>query len=250
MTDDYYKDFVLALESAENSYMRELRRGNTLDERSRIRKTYDSFKDFVNKLIAELTKFVAKTQEALAKNIRKTLVKSDVKKALKGVNEKYGTNVEGITIHCPDFARYAVEVRNVSDKVWKEANRIVNKNYVDINQIDIDLNRFDAIFNQSWEDITNAAELKTVMSIEEFRSICKNEISGDSIISKTISNSIHKMKKAEIEIEYITKRRDSMEENRIVPRKLNILQRIIAKIVKFCSKILKLFSEMFGLVLG
>lgn len=244
MTDDYYKDFVLALESAENSYMRELRRVNPSDERGMLRRTYSSFKDYVNKLIAELTKFIAKSKEALTINIRKILVKSDMAKILKKADDQFGKNAQGITITCPDFPKYAIKVRDASDKVWKEAEKIINKNYVDVNQMDKDLARFEVVYNNGWEEITAATKLRTMTTIEEFRSICKNEIKGDSIISRTVSDSIHKMKKAEIEIDYISKRRTSMEENRIVPHKLNVLQRIIARMAKFCSRIWKGFVEM------
>lgn len=244
MTDDYYKDFALALEAAEDAYMKELYRRNPKDERGRTRKIFGSFKDYVNKLIAELSKFISRSKEAIMINIRKVAVKTDIARTLKQANSQYGKNTTGVKIACPDFARYAVEVRKASDKVWKYADHIVNKTYVDINQLDSDMAKFEIAFNEAWTDINAASKLKTAMTVEKFRELCKNELKGDSIISRTVADSIHKMEKARIEIDYMEKRRESMEVNRIIPHKLNILQRIMARIAKFCSGIWKGFLGM------
>lgn len=244
MTDDFYKDFTLALEAAEDSYMKELYRHNSKDERGRTRKMFGSLKDYINKLIAELSKLIARSKEALKINMRKALVKTDIAKTLKKANSQYGRKTTGITISCPDFARYAVIVRNSSDAIWKEADHIVNKNYVDIRQMDEDMRKFEYSYKLAYDNINAANKLKTTMTIEKFREICKNELKGDSIISRTVADSIHKMEKARIEIDYMEKRRESLEVNRIVPHKLNILQRIMAKIAKFCSSIWKGFVGM------
>lgn len=241
MTIDSYKDFVLGLESVEDSYIRDLRNQNSVDERSWSRKVIASFKDFVNKLVAELTKFIDRTKEAARMNFRKMAVKSDMKTMLKNTNNKFGKDATGINIECPDVGRYASEVQKASDKVWKAADKMMKRNYVDINQINNDLEAFDHTFTEAWEAINTAANRRTVMPIESFRAICENEIKGDSIVSRVVSDSIHKMKKAEIDFKYLESRIDSMDANRIVPKKLNAIQRVMSRIVKFCGAIWKGF---------
>lgn len=250
MTIDSYKDFVIGLESAEDAYFRELRKRNSPDERSWASKVVSSFKDFVNNLVAQLTKFVDSTKEALKMNFRKMAVKSDMRNMLKDVDKKFGKDAKGITIECPDIGRYATEVQKAADKVWKAADKIASKNYVDINQIDKDIEAFERTFAEGWEAITQATTRRTMMPVEKFKEICQNEIKGDSIVSRVVSDSIHKMKKAEINIKYLEDRRDSMDINRIVPKKLNALQRVMAKIAKFCGGIWKGFITMVSFIAG
>lgn len=244
MTDDFYKDFTLALEAAQTDYAKALRSMNGGDERGTTRHIFSSLKDYINKLIAELKKLIANARETAMINVRKAAVKSDVKNALKAADSKFGKNFNGYTTSCPDFNRYAVEIAKASDKVWKEAERIINKKYVDISDLDNDLERFEVIYNEGMEAISNATKLKTTMDIDEFRAMCNNELKGDSLISRTVADSMHKMKKAEINLKYMESRRDSMEYNRIIPHKYNVIQRILARIARFCSSIWKGFVGM------
>lgn len=244
MTDTCYRDFVIGLESVEDSYIRELRRKSTRDERSKPRQIIDSFKDFVNKLTAELSRFIDRTKESVVMNFRKAAVKHDVRNMLKAADEKFGKGTNGITIECPDLGRYATEVQNASEKVWKVADNIFNKTYVDIDQMNRDMATFERTIDKAWEDISIATDRTTIMPIEKFRDICMNEIKGDSIVSRVISDSIHKMKKSEINLKYLEKRMDSMDKNRIVPKRLNMAQRVIARIAKFCGDIWKNFLKM------
>lgn len=241
MTDTCYGEFILAMEAAKTDYAKKLRDMNGADERGTTRHIFSSLKDFINKLIAELKKFMAKSREAAMINIRKAVVKREVKNTLKKANAEFGKKATGVEIDCPDFNRYAVEIAKASDSIWKEADKMIHKKYVDIYQLNSDLERFEVAYNDAMETITDAAKLRTKMDIDDFRVLCNDELKGDSLVSRTIADSMHKMKKAEINLEYLESRRGSMEYNRIVPHKLNIIQRILAQITRFCSSIWKGF---------
>lgn len=143
-----------------------------------------------------------------------------------------------------DISKYKTEYLKMVNSLWKYAKKFSTIKYDSIDQIDIDMKKFDKIYNDYEYELEKIENKKIRVNIDEMISFLKKEIDGTSNVYKTIDECTTKLNDMKTSASNLLLKRDVIHSD-VIPEHVGFIKKMCMKITSFIRKKISKFISFF-----
>lgn len=143
-----------------------------------------------------------------------------------------------------DISKYKTEYLKMVNSLWKYAKKFSTIKYDSIDQIDIDMKKFDKIYNDYEYELEKIENKKIRLNIDEMISFLKKEIDGTSNVYKTIDECTIKLNDMKTSASNLLLKRDVIHSD-VIPEHVGFIKKMCMKITSFIRKKISKFISFF-----
>lgn len=205
---------------------------------SLVSKIKEFFINIINAMRSFLNNIKNKTRAFINSNILE--IKLNI------LRKKYIQDKEnGIKyIETYDISKYKTEYFKMVNSLWKYAKKFSTIKYDSIDQIDIDMKKFDKIYNDYEYELEKIENKKIRVNIDEMISFLKKEIDGTSNVYKTIDECTIKLDDMKTSASNLLLKRDVIHSD-VIPEHVGFIKKMCMKITSFIRKKISKFISFF-----
>lgn len=143
-----------------------------------------------------------------------------------------------------DMSTYKTEYLKMVNSLWKYAKKFSNIKYDSVDQIDIDIQKFNEIIKNYEYELEKIENKKIKIDIDEMISFLKREIDGTSTIYKTIDECTTKLNDMKTNASNLLLKRNMVHSD-VIPEHVGFIKKMSMNITSFIRKKISKFISFF-----